>query len=173
MNVLAIGCHPDDVEICCAGTLAKCVKRGDRVVVAHLCTGSLGHVVIPPKELIPMRANEAREAGKLAGIEVLDQLGGKSAVETSGLIAELATSKLGMSANNMGAANVAQHYDALASAAFCGKNSSVLVLVSDANRSVVDSFVAKNAAKISQGYVFGGTGSVSDASMAALKAATK
>ena len=28
MNVLAIGCHPDDVEIACAGTLAKCVKRG-------------------------------------------------------------------------------------------------------------------------------------------------
>ena len=26
MNVLAIGCHPDDVEIACAGTLAKCVK---------------------------------------------------------------------------------------------------------------------------------------------------
>ena len=32
MNVLAIGCHPDDVEICCAGTLAKCVKRGDKVI---------------------------------------------------------------------------------------------------------------------------------------------
>ena len=72
MNVLAIGCHPDDVEIACAGTLAKCVKRGDKVIVAHLCTGSLGHVIIPPAELIPMRANEAKEAGKLAGIEVLD-----------------------------------------------------------------------------------------------------
>ena len=72
MNILAIGCHPDDVEICCAGTLAKCVKRGDKVTVAHLCTGSLGHVVIPPEELVPIRAAEAREAGKLAGIEVLD-----------------------------------------------------------------------------------------------------
>jgi LmbE family N-acetylglucosaminyl deacetylase len=72
MNILAIGCHPDDVEIACAGTLAKCVKRGDKVIVSHLCTGSLGHVVIPPEELVPMRAAEAREAGKLAGIEVLD-----------------------------------------------------------------------------------------------------
>ena len=72
MNVLAIGCHPDDLEIACAGTLAKCVKRGDRVVTAHLCTGSLGHVVIPPEELVPMRAAEARAAGELAGIEVLD-----------------------------------------------------------------------------------------------------
>ena len=72
MRVLAIGCHPDDVEIACSGTLAKCVKRGDRVVTAHLCTGSLGHVVIPPEELVPMRAEEAREAGRLAGLEVLD-----------------------------------------------------------------------------------------------------
>ena len=56
MNVLAIGCHPDDVEIACAGTLAKCVKRGDKVIVAHLCNGSLGHVIIKPPELIPMRA---------------------------------------------------------------------------------------------------------------------
>jgi len=72
MNVLAIGAHPDDIEIACAGTLAKCVKRGDRVVVAHLSTGNLGHVVIPPDELTVMRAAEARRAGALAGIEVLD-----------------------------------------------------------------------------------------------------
>ncbi len=68
MNVLAIGCHPDDVEVGCSGTLAKCVKRGDRVIVCHASTGNLGHVVIPPDELIKIRANEAKEAGKLAGI---------------------------------------------------------------------------------------------------------
>ena len=33
MNVLAIGCHPDDVEIACAGTLAKYAQRGDKVIV--------------------------------------------------------------------------------------------------------------------------------------------
>ena len=32
MNVLAISAHPDDMEMFCAGTLAKCVKRGDRVI---------------------------------------------------------------------------------------------------------------------------------------------
>jgi len=71
MNVLAIGCHPDDVEIACAGTLAKCVKRGDRVVVCHVSSGDLGHVIIPPDELRVMRANEAKKAGSLAGIEVI------------------------------------------------------------------------------------------------------
>lgn len=71
MNVLAIGCHPDDVEIACAGTLAKCVKRGDKVTVCHVSTGNLGHVIIPPDELTLIRAEEARKAGSLAGIEVI------------------------------------------------------------------------------------------------------
>ena len=71
MNVLAIGCHPDDVEIACAGTLAKCVQRGDRVIVCHVSTGNLGHVVIPPDELTIIRGNEAKTAGALAGIEVI------------------------------------------------------------------------------------------------------
>ena len=71
MNVLAIGCHPDDVEIACAGTLAKCVQRGDRVIVCHVSTGNLGHVIIPPDELTVIRGNEAKAAGQLAGIEVI------------------------------------------------------------------------------------------------------
>lgn len=71
MNVLAIGCHPDDVEISCAGTLAKCVQRGDRVIVCHVANGNMGHAVIEPPELREMRIAEARRAGGLAGIEVL------------------------------------------------------------------------------------------------------
>ena len=74
MVVLAIGAHPDDIEIACAGTLAKCVQRGDKVVVCHASTGNLGHVIIPPDELTIMRANEAKKAGSLAGIEVIGGL---------------------------------------------------------------------------------------------------
>ena len=71
MNVLAIGCHPDDIEIGCCGTLAKCVKRGDKVTVCHIANGNMGHEIIAPDELRIMRANEAKKAGKLAGIEVV------------------------------------------------------------------------------------------------------
>ncbi len=71
MNILAIGCHPDDIEINCAGTLAKCVKRGDKVTVCHVANGNLGHMVIPPEELRVIRAAEAKKAGALAGIEVV------------------------------------------------------------------------------------------------------
>ena len=71
MRVLAIGAHPDDIEIACSGTLAKCVKRGDTVIVCHVSSGNLGHGVSPPDELRVIRANEAKKAGALAGIEVL------------------------------------------------------------------------------------------------------
>ena len=71
MRVLAIGAHPDDIELACSGTLAKCVKRGDTVIVCHVSSGNLGHVVIPPDELQIIRANEAKNAGNLAGIEVI------------------------------------------------------------------------------------------------------
>ncbi len=71
MNVLAIGCHPDDMEINCAGTLAKCVKRGDNVTVCHVANGDLGHAIIQPDELRIIRRDEARKAGSLAGIKVV------------------------------------------------------------------------------------------------------
>lgn len=71
MNVLAVGCHPDDIEISCCGTLAKCVKRGDKVTVCHTANGNMGHEIIPPDELREMRAKEAKAAGALAGIEVV------------------------------------------------------------------------------------------------------
>lgn len=71
MNVLVVSCHPDDVECYCAGTLIKCVKRGDRVIVCHACKGDKGHVVIPPDELTVIRENEAKKAGAMAGIEVI------------------------------------------------------------------------------------------------------
>ena len=71
MNVLAIGCHPDDIEINCAGTLVKCVERGVKVTVCHGANGDLGHEIIMPDELRLVRAAEAKKAGSLAGIEVV------------------------------------------------------------------------------------------------------
>ena len=71
MKVLAIGCHPDDIEIGCSGTLVKCVKRGDEVTVCHVANGNMGHEIIKPDELRTMRAEEAQNAGKIGGINVV------------------------------------------------------------------------------------------------------
>ena len=66
-NVLAVGAHPDDVEILCSGTLAKLVKAGHRVTVAHVTNGDVGHYFIPAKELAEIREREAAEAAKVIG----------------------------------------------------------------------------------------------------------
>ena len=71
MNILAFGCHPDDIEIACAGTLAKYAARGDNVTVCHVANGNLGHVLIGPEELRKIRIEEARKAGAMAGIRVI------------------------------------------------------------------------------------------------------
>jgi LmbE family N-acetylglucosaminyl deacetylase len=69
MNVLAIGCHPDDLEIACAGTLAKYVKEGHKVFMCHVANGNMGHVIIKPDELRVIRAKEAERAAEIIGAE--------------------------------------------------------------------------------------------------------
>ena len=71
MNVLAISCHPDDMEIHCAGTLLKCKKRGDNVTVCHVANGNMGHVVIEPEELGKIRIAEAKKSGDMAGFKTV------------------------------------------------------------------------------------------------------
>ncbi len=71
MNVLAIGCHPDDIEVACAGTLARYVREGHHVITCHVANGNLGHQIIDPDTLRDMRREEAKRAGALAGIEVV------------------------------------------------------------------------------------------------------
>ena len=71
MRVLAVGAHPDDIEINCVGTLIKCVKRGDKVTACHMSDGDMGHVTIMPDELGKIRRQEAQNSGALAGINVV------------------------------------------------------------------------------------------------------
>lgn len=67
MNVLAIGCHPDDLEIGCGGTLTKYVRQGHNVVMCHVANGNMGHALIMPDELREIRTAEAEAAGRLIG----------------------------------------------------------------------------------------------------------
>jgi len=71
MNVLAIMCHPDDMELTCSGTLIKYKKQGNNVIVCHATNGNMGHMEIMPEELGPIRVQEAKKAGALAGFEVI------------------------------------------------------------------------------------------------------
>ena len=75
MNVLAIGCHPDDLEIYCSGTLIKYVKQGAQVTMCHVANGDQGHVEIEPEPLAGIRHLEAERAGKIIGAKEVIDLG--------------------------------------------------------------------------------------------------
>lgn len=64
LDVIAVGAHPDDVEIGCGGTLARLVKQGYRVGIVDLTDGE-------PTPLSPgpeVRLAEAKAAGEKLGI---------------------------------------------------------------------------------------------------------
>lgn len=71
MKILTISCHPDDMEILCAGTLLKCKARGDEVTVCHVANGNMGHEVIMPEELREIRRGEAIRSSESAGFNIL------------------------------------------------------------------------------------------------------
>lgn len=69
MRVLSVMCHPDDMELDCAGTLLRYKRRGWDVISCHVANGNMGHMVIPPAELVEIRRKEAQKAAALAGFE--------------------------------------------------------------------------------------------------------
>lgn len=70
LRVLAVGAHPDDLEVLCGGTLAKYARTGNKVFMAIATDGSAGHMTIPPDELAEIRHEEAKCAAKLIGAEL-------------------------------------------------------------------------------------------------------
>ena len=71
MNILAIGAHPDDIEINCAGTLAKYVKQGHKVFTATATNGNVGSATLPMAEIAKIRKEEARRAAAHIGAEYI------------------------------------------------------------------------------------------------------
>lgn len=67
MNVLAVGAHPDDLEILCGGTLRRYVERGDHVVMCHASRGDRGALASTRDDVAAVRLTEARAAAELAG----------------------------------------------------------------------------------------------------------
>ena len=71
MNILAIGAHPDDIEIGCGGTLAKYAKQGHKVFTATATNGNVGSATLPMDEIAAIRKEEARKAAAIIGAEYI------------------------------------------------------------------------------------------------------
>jgi len=67
-SALVIVAHPDDIEFSCAGTIARWVQNGARIVYI-LCTS--GEVGIAENGMTKDRATEIREAEQRAAAEVI------------------------------------------------------------------------------------------------------
>jgi len=63
-DFVAVGAHPDDVEIACGGTLAKLVKQGYRVAIIDLTDGE----PTPRSPGPEVRLEEARKAAEALGV---------------------------------------------------------------------------------------------------------
>ena len=69
LNILAIGAHPDDVELSCSGTLLKHIAMGKKCGIIDLTAGELG-----TRGSAEIRLKEAAAAAKILGVSVRDNL---------------------------------------------------------------------------------------------------
>ena len=69
LDILAIGSHPDDVELGCSGTLISEARRGKKVGIVDLTQGELG-----TRGTIETRYLEAADAAKVMGLAVRENL---------------------------------------------------------------------------------------------------
>ncbi|MDF2191805.1 bacillithiol biosynthesis deacetylase BshB1 [Paraflavitalea sp. CAU 1676] len=69
LDILAIGVHPDDVELGCSGTLLNEIRVGKKVGILDLTQGELG-----TRGTIETRYAEAAVAAQILGVQVRENL---------------------------------------------------------------------------------------------------
>lgn len=69
VDILAIGVHPDDVELSCSGTILKHLALGKKVGILDLTLGELG-----TRGNAEIRTKEAMASAKILGVNFREQL---------------------------------------------------------------------------------------------------
>jgi LmbE family N-acetylglucosaminyl deacetylase len=64
-RILAFGCHPDDVEFTCAGTLALLKGLGYEIHIATVARGDMGSADLGKDEIAAIRLRECQDAAAL------------------------------------------------------------------------------------------------------------
>src|SRR6478735_5250166 len=69
LDILAIGVHPDDIELGCSGTIINEIRNGKKVGIVDLTQGELG-----TRGSIESRYTEAANAATIMGVHVRENL---------------------------------------------------------------------------------------------------
>ncbi len=69
LDILAIGVHPDDVELGCSGTILNEVRRGKKVGIVDMTQGELG-----TRGTVESRYEESAKAAMILGVQVRENL---------------------------------------------------------------------------------------------------
>ncbi len=69
LDILALGAHPDDVELTCSGTLLKAMQHGKKAGIIDFTKGELGTRGTPE-----IRMAEANASAEILGISVRENL---------------------------------------------------------------------------------------------------
>ena len=80
IDILAIGAHPDDVELGCSGTIAKEIAKGKKVGILDLTRGELG-----TRGTAEIRDSEAKNAADILGVSFRENLNFKDGFFTNDL----------------------------------------------------------------------------------------
>ena len=70
LDILAVGAHPDDVELGCGATIAKEISLGKKVGIIDLTKGELG-----TRGSVEIRKTEAIKAAEILGVSLRKNLG--------------------------------------------------------------------------------------------------
>ena len=70
LDILAIGVHPDDIELSCSGTILKEIAAGKKVGVLDLTHGELG-----TRGSGPLRLIEAQKSAEILGLACRENVG--------------------------------------------------------------------------------------------------
>lgn len=69
LDILGISVHPDDIELCAAGTLLACIAQGKKTGIVDLTQGELG-----TRGNAETRKQEAADSAKLMGLHIRETL---------------------------------------------------------------------------------------------------
>jgi N-acetylglucosamine malate deacetylase 1 len=70
LEALFFAAHPDDAELCCGGTIFNISSSGKKTGIIDLTRGELG-----TRGSVTIRKNEAKQAAKVLGVSVRENLG--------------------------------------------------------------------------------------------------